>query len=236
MDRDVRQICEEEICKLLADHARSPLKNTREEDFRATLVAGLRSRFKKPVSAIIELKSCGQAEQLLQDKKLNSIKDKTSRVHAEVKLGGDEEKGNEKARFDIVVLREAQVRLVAKRGLTDVQATLQLEDVAAVIELKAAPLSSSSTKKGIRNDLERLAGLRSNNSELLRFLVVVDKSLSLGLIDDYEQDAERVRKLKDFIRNKDCRRHVGNVGVWYLDIVKREPRPFAPRRFSVSAA
>ena len=217
MTQDVYQICKEEIIKLLVDHAESPLKNMREEDFRATLLAMLRSRFEGMAPATIEAVSGSPAERLLQGKK--PIEDKTSRVHAEVKLV------DKKDRFDLVVLRGTQVRFKVKRGMTDVQASMCLEDIAAVIEVKAAPLSHPSTPTGIRTDLEKLSKLSSDNSQVLRFLVVIEKSLSLGLVDDVE-DSGHVRELENLLTKEARLRHKNTVEVWYLAGRKLPPRQF----------
>jgi hypothetical protein len=223
MSQDVRQSCEAAIHELLTDHAKSPLENTREEDFRATLLSALRKKFSE--RALVELWDSKHDKPIPQGSKQRV----TSLVHAEVKLGKDQEKGNAKAKFDLVVLK-GTVQLKIKWGMTDVQASIRPKDIAAVIELKAAPLSHPSTKEGIRNDLERLAGLRSNNSELLCFLVIIEKSLSLGLGDD-EQDAERVSELMKFLSKKEFNKHVRNVCVWYLGVVDEAAGRFTPSRF-----
>ncbi len=232
MSKNVSQICKKEICKLLTGHVQSPLKNMREEDFRATLLSMLRRRFKETVPALVEPVSGSRAERLLQGKK--SIEDKTSRVHAEVKLGDDQQNGNEKDRIDLAVLRRAHVRFMVKKGVTDVQASIRPKDVAVLIEVKAAPLNHSSTKKGLENDIEKLACYYRRNRVQLCFLVFIDKSLSLGLVDD-GKDSGRIQNFEKFLREK-VKRHVKGVQIYYLGRKSESSRKIVPKPFTMRAA
>lgn len=227
MSQDVHQICTEKIRELLTDHVQSPLKNMREEDFRATLLAMLRSGFEEMVPAMIETVPGSRAQRLLKSNK--SIEGKTSRVHAEVKLG------NGKERFDLVILRNRLAHFQVKRGLTDVLASIPLEDVEAVIEVKAAPLNHPSIEEGIRSDLNKLSKLRNHDLELLRVLVVIDKSLSLGLAENAE-DSDQVKTIEDLLAKEVRLRHENNVEVWYLNGRTLPPQLFTLQQTQQAAA
>lgn len=220
MSQDVLLSCEEAIRELLADHVEAPLKNTREEDFRASLLSALRKKF--PERALVELWDSKQDKSV----PLGSKPRETSLVHAEVKLGGDEKKGNEKARVDLVVLND-MVELKIKRGMTDVQASIRPKDVAAVIELKAAPFGWM--REGIKKDLKKMSHLLERVPNLKCFLVIIDKSISLGLADDGQEDSRRIRKLEGFLK-KIVKRHSEAVRIYYLG------RKNVPTLFNMPAA
>jgi hypothetical protein len=204
MSQDVRQSCEAAIHELLTDHAKSPLENTREEDFRATLFSALRKKFSE--RALVELWDSKDDKPISQESKQRV----TSLVHAEVKLGKDQEKGNAKAKFDLVVLK-GTVQLKIKWGMTDVQASIQPKDVAAVIELKAAPVRFM--RKGISKDLEKMAHLLKRFPNLQCFLVVLDKSLSLRPDED-GKDSRSIQKLENIFR--EVKQSAKGVQVYYL--------------------
>jgi hypothetical protein len=97
---------------------------------------------------------------------------RTSRVHRELKY--------DEWRMDIAILRaDGHVRFgVHPNGPMDILAPARGEDLAAVIEVKAAP--SRNMWGAFRDDLDKLSSITGPNDAAFGFLLVLDKSLALG--------------------------------------------------------
>ena len=202
-DHKMLDNCRSAIKHLLADHVKLPLLNMREEDFRASLFGELRRAFPNYVPVEILDKRCNPVVATNQDKAV------TSRVHAEVAVT---EIG--KAVFDLVILRDSPVKYTTKRGLTDVLKTVSASDVVVAIEVKAAPANYPSISEGIKKDITKLSKLCKRVPHVHCFLVIIDKTLALGLGVEEISDSERQKWLRRFLQGETIR---GQIEVWYLD-------------------
>lgn len=196
--------CQSVIEKLLQEYAKYPYLNMREEDFRSSLLQKLRTGVKEKVGVKLEWDRRGKAKQSL---KHDGGKQVTSRVHAEVQLG----KKNDKQKVDIVVLKNQPVSFCVRQSETDVLAKIDIEDVEVVIEVKAAP--SNVQHPQFQKDIKKLKKLRGSKSNLWRLLVVVDKSLPLGMSHD-GMKAPNWSWQKSLKKTRASR---GDVEVWFLD-------------------
>ena len=202
---DVIEHCRSAIKELLQEHVRYPLFNMREEDFRSSLLQKLRARIKDQVR--IRLKKAKDRTPL----KIAQIRREmatTSRVHSEVRIR--ENNNKRRPTFDIVVLKNKKVTFRVSQSVTDVLEQIELKDVAVVIEMKAAPSNMQHPK--IMGDAKKLKGLSRARPDLWRILVVIDKSLPLGLAS-YEKnpnwkwlEAPRARRAKR-----------DDVEIWFFD-------------------
>lgn len=98
---------------------------------------------------------------------------RTHRVHRELKLHDD-------WKLDIAIFRcdQAVEMVVHWNGPLDILATARGEDLAAVIEVKAAP--SKNMWGAFRDDLAKLSSITNAYPECQGFFVAFDKSLALG--------------------------------------------------------
>ena len=209
MAREERTVekCRAAIRSLLRKHTRHPFFNMREEDFRSFLMQKLRTRIKGSVS--VGLKKYGDRN-LLELKKTQLKRAITSRVHAEVRL--IEEKRDS---FDIVVLKQKPkskpVVFRVKQSVTDVLERIELDDVAVVIEIKAAP--SNKLHKDFEGDIKKLKGLGYDHPGLSRILVVLDKSIPL----DMPSIGEKVPNASWRKSLRKTQKRATDVEVWFLN-------------------
>lgn len=151
------------IVKALEAFSAEPFYNLREADPQAELLCSLRSEL-QPALVGVELKD--------QTNALVPPTVRTSRVHAEMRIGKDQW-------IDLIVFRSDIVPQLELRpaGTLDVIAPVLPQDLAALIEMKAAP--SSTQAKSFVEDLMKLAHLTTGLEHCLGFFVLFDKSLHL---------------------------------------------------------
>lgn len=153
------------IVKALEAFSAEPFYNLREADPQAELLGSLRSAL-QPALVDAHLK-----------KKTGTLVPptvRTSRVHTEMRLGKNQW-------IDLVVFRSDVVPELELRpaGALDVIAPVRPIDLAALIEIKAAPSSSAAQQQSFVNDLKRLAQHTADLDHCLGFFVLFDKSLFL---------------------------------------------------------
>jgi len=164
-DALAREAVRAAIRSVLVDFTERPFFDVREGDVQARLLHEIRCRLTPPDVALL-LRPHGDRRHAHP----NSLR--TSRVHQEAKLGEDQ--------VDLVVLASTgPVELVVHdNGPLDVIAPVRQQDLAAVIEVKAAP--SKNMWKEFRKDLHKLNEMVRSSPDCDAFFVVFDKSLSLG--------------------------------------------------------
>ena len=205
---DVIEHCRSAIEELLQEHVRYPLFTMREEDFRSSLLQKLRARIKGHVRIRLKKDKDSTPLKILRTHRERAT---TSRVHSEIRLLEKKKKNNKsRSTFDIVVLKDKPVALRVKQSATDVLERLEPEDVAVVIEIKAAP--SNIQHKKIKDDISKLKGLRHTRPDLWRILVVIDKSLPLGVASYGKKP--NWKWLESSVATRAKR---GDVEVWFLD-------------------
>jgi hypothetical protein len=176
MPRDEKTFkqCQDAIKVVLEEHVKAPLFNMREEDFRSVLLQKLREKLEGKVSVVLKK---DKTDDILPINKECREKAFTSRVHAEVRLVTESRK--HQATYDIVVLKNKPKPVVfrVRQSGTDVLECLEPNDVAVIIEIKAAP--SNRQHRKFEEDIRKLRSRELGDSGKL--LVVIDKSMPLGM-------------------------------------------------------
>lgn len=216
MKEQTVECCRSAIRAILEEHAKAPLFNMREADFRSVLLHKLRERIKGKVS--VELRR-GKDRGVLPIDKAFHMKVWTSRVHSEVRLLPEKEKG--RLTYDIVVLKDRPVVFRVRQSGTDVLEQLQREDVEVVIEMKAAP--SNRLHKKFEEDIRKLRNRNVGNAKAKRIFVAIDKSMPLGMpFIGKRKPNETWRK-----GLRKTQRGANDVEVWFLDEHEKPASMFA---------
>jgi hypothetical protein len=167
----------ERIQALLQDFRDRPFFDVREADPQARLFSALRDCV-QPSDVELTLTPHGR-----QIHKLPASL-RTSRVHRELKLDAE-------LKIDIAVLRAngAVEFVVHQNGPLDIIAPVRGEDLAAAIEIKAAP--SRNMWGAFRDDLAKLSSITAAYPACFGFFVALDKSLHLGGATSRVQPCEK---------------------------------------------
>ncbi len=165
-DKQMLEAVREAIRTLLLDFAAHPFFDVREGDVQARLFNEIRERI-EPKDVALTLRRCGHGVHRYPEVM------RTSRVHRELKLSG-------RVKLDIAILKaEGSVELlVHENGALDILAPVREEDLAGLVEIKAAP--SRNMWRAYRDDLLRLANVTNANPRCHGFFVTFDKSLRIG--------------------------------------------------------
>jgi len=164
MDLNTLDQIREQLRALLADFRDRPFFDLREADPQARLFNGLRERL-EPADVALTIRAHSRNSHSFPPAL------RTSRVHRELKLDGD-------LKIDIAVLRGEVELTVHQNGPLDIIAPVRGRDLAAVIEVKAAP--SRNMWGAFRDDLAKLSSITNAYPNCFGFFVAFDKSLHLG--------------------------------------------------------
>lgn len=201
--------CRSAIKSLLWEHAEFPLRNMREEDFRSSLLQKLRDLIGGSVSVLLKQH---KNDSFLPIDDARREKAVTNRVHAEIQLHGKltgRKKKSTRLTYDLVILKKKPVVFRVKQSGADVLEHLEMDDVAVVIEIKAAPSNKQHEK--FKDDIKKLRSRKLGDAR--RFLVVIDKSMPLGMpiIGNREPEVSWWESLKK--RGE----WANDVEVWFLN-------------------
>jgi hypothetical protein len=160
------------IDEMLREFVEEPFYNIREHDYQAVLFGKLRALFSVPIPVRFTMNPATSEGHDWEGPK-------TARVHRESCIGR-KGSGDKVVNIDIVVCREGVVTLQChQHGPTALQEPVQLQDLAAVIEIKNAPSMNGGEATKFAADVTKLGRFQQQNPHLLCYAVVVDQSISL---------------------------------------------------------
>lgn len=162
LSEEIRGVLQGALARFVA----RPFDDMREGDPQAVIFSALRDRV-LPADTSLTLKHLRPGAHSYAEPS------RTARVHRELKL-------HDEWKLDIAVFRhDGPIEmLVHWNGPLDILAPVRGEDLAAVVEVKAAP--SKNMWGAYRDDLAKIAAITDAYPECIGFFIAFDKSLALG--------------------------------------------------------